>query len=100
MTKHTTITRRTLVKTGIGVIAAPAVLRVLPAEAQTERSRSAMSVLKRARSPLRRSDGFILHQVRDILSKGWSTAARPTRSRSSPRTASRMPAAPPRSPPN
>ena len=35
MTDRKTISRRSLVKTGIGAIAAPAVLRVLPAEAQT-----------------------------------------------------------------
>ena len=34
MTDRKTISRRTLVKTGIGALAAPAVLRVLPAEAQ------------------------------------------------------------------
>ena len=35
MTDRKTISRRTLVKTGIGALAAPAVLRVLPAEAQS-----------------------------------------------------------------
>src|ERR1039458_7603929 len=36
MTDSKTISRRTLVKTGIGALAAPAVLRVLPAQAQSQ----------------------------------------------------------------
>ncbi len=36
MTDRSTISRRTLVKTGLGAIAAPAVLRALPAEAQSQ----------------------------------------------------------------
>ena len=51
MTDSKTISRRTLVKTGLGALAAPAVLRVLPANAQSAPSRSAMSARAPARSP-------------------------------------------------
>ena len=36
MNDRSTISRRTLVKSGLGAIAAPTVLRVLPAEAQSQ----------------------------------------------------------------
>ncbi|MBI2716610.1 MAG: ABC transporter substrate-binding protein [Rhizobiales bacterium] len=71
MTKHTTITRRTLVKTGLGAIAAPAVLRVLPAQAQSATIK--IGHVSPKTGPLAgfgEADGFILQQVRDILSKG------------------------------
>ena len=71
MIDRKTISRRTLVKTGIGVIAAPAVLRVLPAEAQTATIK--IGHVSPKTGPLAgfgEADGFILQQVRDILSKG------------------------------
>jgi branched-chain amino acid transport system substrate-binding protein len=71
MTKPTTISRRTLVKTGLGAIAAPAVLRVLPAEAQSATIK--IGHVSPKTGPLAgfgEADNFILAQVRDILSKG------------------------------
>jgi len=71
MTDRKTMSRRTLVKTGIGAIAAPAVLRVLPAEAQTATIK--IGHVSPKTGPLAgfgEADGFILQQVRDILSKG------------------------------
>jgi branched-chain amino acid transport system substrate-binding protein len=65
------ISRRTLVKTGIGAIAAPAVMRVLPAEAQSATIK--IGHVSPKTGPLAgfgEADGFILQQVRDILSKG------------------------------
>jgi len=71
MTENKTISRRTLVKTGLSAIAAPAVLRVIPANA-------ASNVIKIGHvspktGPLAgfgEADGFILEQVRGILKKG------------------------------
>ena len=71
MTDHNTISRRTLVKTGIGAIAAPAVLRVLPAQAQSLTIK--IGHVSPKTGPLAgfgEADGFILQQVRNILSKG------------------------------
>src|SRR5512140_3845114 len=71
MTDRKTISRRTLVKTGLGAIAAPAVLRVLPAEAQTATIK--IGHVSPKTGPLAgfgEADGFILAQVRDILAKG------------------------------
>src|SRR5262245_38701329 len=66
-----TISRRALVKTGFGVIAAPAVLRVLPAEAQSQVIK--IGHVSPKTGPLAgfgEADTFILDQVRGILSKG------------------------------
>src|SRR5450756_865473 len=71
MTDIKTISRRTLVKTGIGALAAPAVLRVLPAQAQSLTIK--IGHVSPKTGPLAgfgEADGFILQQVRDILSKG------------------------------
>ncbi|MBI3702344.1 MAG: ABC transporter substrate-binding protein [Rhizobiales bacterium] len=71
MSGHKSISRRTLVKTGLGAIAAPAVLRVLPAEAQSTTVR--IGHVSPKTGPLAgfgEADNFILAQVRDILSKG------------------------------
>src|SRR5262245_65802710 len=71
MTDARTISRRTLVKTGFGAIAAPAVLRVLPAEAQSQVIR--IGHVSPKTGPLAgfgEADNFILEQVRGILSKG------------------------------
>jgi branched-chain amino acid transport system substrate-binding protein len=71
MTDIKTISRRTLVKTGIGAIAAPAVLRVLPAQAQSQVIK--IGHVSPKTGPLAgfgEADNFILEQVRGILSKG------------------------------
>ena len=66
-----TISRRTLVKTGLGAIAAPAVLHVLPAEAQSKVIK--IGHVSPKTGPLAgfgEADSFILEQVRGILKKG------------------------------
>ncbi|MPZ56654.1 MAG: ABC transporter substrate-binding protein [Rhizobiales bacterium] len=71
------ISRRTLVKAGLGAIAAPAVLRVLPADAQS-------NVIKIGHvgprtGPLAgfgEANAFIHEQVRGILSKGLSNGGK------------------------
>jgi branched-chain amino acid transport system substrate-binding protein len=66
-----TISRRTLVKTGIGAMAAPAVLRVLPAEAQSQVIK--IGHVSPRTGPLAgfgEADPFILDQVRGVLAKG------------------------------
>src|SRR4029079_3825446 len=71
MKDHRTISRRTLVKSGLGAIAAPAVLRVLPAEAQSQVIK--IGHVSPKTGPLAgfgEADGFILEQVRGILAKG------------------------------
>src|SRR5262249_1411136 len=71
MTDARTISRRTLVKKGFGAIAVPAVLRVLPAEAQSQVIR--IGHVSPKTGPLAgfgEADNFILEQVRGILSKG------------------------------
>ena len=73
MTDRSTISRRTLVKSGLGAIAAPAVLRVLPAEAQSQVIK--IGHVSPKTGPLAgfgEADTFILEQVRGILSKGLS----------------------------
>ena len=65
------ISRRTLVKSGLGAIAVPAVLRVLPAEAQSQVIK--IGHVSPRTGPLAgfgEADGFILDQVRAILAKG------------------------------
>jgi len=77
MTKHTTITRRTLVKTGLGAIAAPSVLRVLPAEAQSAVIK--IGHVSPKTGPLAgfgEADSFILAQVRGILEKGLQSGGK------------------------
>jgi branched-chain amino acid transport system substrate-binding protein len=71
MSERKSITRRTLVKTGIGAIAAPAVLRMLPAQAQSLTIK--IGHVSPKTGPLAgfgEADGFILEQVRGILAKG------------------------------
>src|SRR6188768_716147 len=71
MTERQTISRRTLVKAGFGAIAAPTVLRVLPAEAQSQVIK--IGHVSPKTGPLAgfgEADGFILDQVRAILAKG------------------------------
>ena len=65
------MSRRTLVKAGIGAIAAPAVLRSIPANAQSRVIK--IGHVSPRTGPLAgfgEADGFILEQVRGILSKG------------------------------
>jgi branched-chain amino acid transport system substrate-binding protein len=71
MNDRRTISRRTLVGSGLGAIAAPAVLRVLPAEAQSQVIK--IGHVSPKTGPLAgfgEADGFILEQVRGILAKG------------------------------
>ena len=72
MTERKSISRRTLVKTGLGALAAPAVLRVLPAEAQSQVIN--IGHVSPKTGPLAgfgEADGFILEEVRGILGKGF-----------------------------
>lgn len=65
------ISRRNLVKAGLGAVAAPAVLRVLPAEAQSAVIK--IGHVSPKTGPLAgfgEADAFILQQVRKILEKG------------------------------
>jgi len=71
MTIEKTISRRTLVKAGMGALAAPAVLRVLPANAQSAVIK--IGHVSPKTGPLAgfgEADAFILEQVRGILAKG------------------------------
>jgi branched-chain amino acid transport system substrate-binding protein len=73
MNEKKTISRRTLVKTGLGAMAAPAVLRVLPANAASKVVK--VGHVSPKTGPLAgfgEADGFILEQVRGILKKGVS----------------------------
>ena len=96
------VSRRTLVKAGIGAIAAPAVLRAIPANAQSRVIK--IGHVSPRTGPLAgfgEADGFILEQVRGILSKGLqSGGTHLSGRRSSARTASRAAAARPRSRPS
>src|SRR3979411_427215 len=65
------LSRRTLVKVGIGAVAAPAVLRVIPANAQSRAIK--IGHVSPRTGPLAgfgEADTFILEQVRGILAKG------------------------------
>ena len=71
MTDRKRMSRRTLVKAGFSAIAAPSVLRILPAEAQSQVIK--IGHVSPKTGPLAgfgEADGFILEQVRGILSKG------------------------------
>ena len=77
MTDHKTISRRTLVKTGLGAIAAPAVLGVLPAQAaDTVIKVGHVSPRTGPLAGFGEADGFILDQVRGILAKGLSNGGK------------------------
>ena len=72
-----TISRRKLVKAGLGVIATPVVLRMLPAEAQSQVIK--IGHVSPKTGPLAgfgEADNFILEQVRGILSKGLDNNGR------------------------
>lgn len=67
------ISRRTLVKAGLTAVAAPAVLRILPAEAQSTIIK--IGHVSPKTGPLAgfgEADAFVLEQVRAILAKGLS----------------------------
>jgi branched-chain amino acid transport system substrate-binding protein len=66
-----TINRRTVVKAGFGVLAAPAVLRITPAGAQSRAIK--IGHVSPRTGPLAgfgEADGFILEQVRGLLGQG------------------------------
>ena len=72
-----TISRRTLVKNGLVGLAAPAVLRVLPAEAQSAVIK--IGHVSPKTGPLAgfgEADAFILDQVRGILGKGLESGGK------------------------
>src|SRR4249919_368656 len=71
------VSRRALVKAGISAIAAPAVLRAIPANAQSRVIK--IGHVSPKTGPLAgfgEADGFILEQVRGILSKGLQSGGR------------------------
>src|ERR1700693_6071312 len=71
------VSRRTLVKAGLGAVAAPAVLRAIPANAQSKVIK--IGHVSPKTGPLAgfgEADGFILEQVRGILSNGLQSGGR------------------------
>jgi branched-chain amino acid transport system substrate-binding protein len=77
MTDKKTISRRTLVKTGLGALAAPAVLRIPPALAASDTIK--IGYVSPKTGPLAgfgEADSFILGQVRGILSKGLKSGGK------------------------
>src|SRR5215467_13195053 len=73
----TSITRRSLVKTGIGALAAPAVLRIIPANAQSRVVK--IGHVSPRTGPLAgfgEADGFILDQVRALLRPGLKSSGK------------------------
>src|SRR5260221_7708981 len=72
------ISRRKIVSAGFGAIAAPAVLRIIPAKAQSRVVK--IGHVSPKTGPLARfgeADGFILEQVRGILAKGLQSGGGP-----------------------
>src|SRR5437763_6927061 len=71
------ISRRKVIRTGLGAIAVPAVLRVIPAHAQSRVIK--IGHVSPKTGPLAgfgEADGFILEQVRGILSGGLQSGGR------------------------
>src|SRR5712671_5524675 len=71
------LSRRTLVKAGLGAVAAPAVLRVIPANAQSRAIK--IGHVSPRTGPLAgfgEADTFILEQVRGILAKGLAVGGK------------------------
>src|SRR5256885_6758689 len=71
------ISRRRVVGVGVSALAAPAVLRVIPANAQSRVIK--IGHVSPKTGPLAgfgEADGFILEQVRGILSKGLQSGGR------------------------
>src|SRR5215216_1137119 len=74
---HSGVSRRALVKAGLGALAAPAVLRVIPANAQSRVIK--IGHVSPRTGPLAgfgEADGFILGQVQGILENGLQVAGR------------------------
>src|SRR5262249_52285036 len=74
---NSSISRRTLVRAGLGAVAAPAVLRGVPAHAPSPGIK--IGHVSPETGPLAgfgEADGFILEQVRGNLSKGWQSGGR------------------------
>jgi len=77
MTERLKLSRRSLVKAGLGTIVAPGMLRVLPAKAQSQVIK--IGHVSPKTGPLAgfgEADGFILEQVRGILSGGLSSGGK------------------------
>ncbi|HZP77697.1 MAG TPA: ABC transporter substrate-binding protein [Pseudolabrys sp.] len=77
MAQQTTISRRTLVKSGIGALAAPALLGVSDAQAQSAVIK--IGLVSPRTGPLAgfgEADGFIIDQVRSVLAKGLSNSGK------------------------
>jgi branched-chain amino acid transport system substrate-binding protein len=71
------VNRRTLVKAGLGAIAAPAILRVVPVNAQSRVIK--IGHVEPAHRPdrgLRRSRSFILDQIQKLVERGISNGGR------------------------
>src|SRR5215468_3585281 len=71
------LSRRTLVKAGLGAVAAPAVLRIIPAHAQSRTIK--IGHVSPRTGPLAgfgEADNFIIEQVRGILSSGISSGGK------------------------
>src|SRR5215471_19774164 len=71
------ISRRSIVKAGIGALAAPAVLRAIPANAQSRAIK--IGHVSPRTGPLAgfgEADGFILDQVRGLLGRGLASGGK------------------------
>jgi branched-chain amino acid transport system substrate-binding protein len=71
------VDRRTVVRRGLGILAAPAVLRAIPANAQSKSIK--IGHVSPRTGPLAgfgEADGFILDQVRGILAKGLESGGK------------------------
>lgn len=71
------VNRRNLMASGLGALAAPAVLRVIPVHAQSKAIK--LGHVSPRTGPLAgfgEADGFILDQVREILAKGLSSGGK------------------------
>src|SRR5258708_30767686 len=74
---QTSVTRRRVVTAGIGALAAPAVLRVIPANAQSRVIK--IGHVSPRTGPLAgfgEADGFILDQVRALLGPGLQSGGK------------------------
>ena len=71
-----TVDRRTVVA-GLSAVAAPAILRAIPANAQSKTIK--IGHVSPKTGPLAgfgESDGFILDQMKAVLAKGWSSGGK------------------------
>src|SRR5215469_10024321 len=75
--RFTAIDRRTVVARGLGMLAAPAVLRAIPAEAQSKIIKIGhVSPRTGSLAGFGEADGFILDQVRSLLAKGLESGGK------------------------